>query len=447
MVLALRSFLRIAAGDKLLFWDTSQAGENLANHLVDDLIQNVHSVAGLPGAIRLLAEFSVAGVANAERIVQSTIGELTPFPAGRQGEPCTTVAAVNVIGKQCLSTGTKRNMVFGFFRCVGRAIFPDTLCSFKLLLRDDLEFGHQFGAGISAAENAHVGQVADHSSQAARMPALSRAGTVSSIVQIGGNPLCAVTLVYIFIEDQPNDFGFLLVDMQFVEFVLALVDAATFHKVITIRRTAALEVSFFHKLPQAGTGTDRSFFAFAVCLPEADIVQQFVSVVVESLLTLLGTPFSSKTGNTKLLADTLHTCLPQESCCYFGTPDPAALEADELYVGFWTDKGTADESTSDFLKLLHGKNIFLFGTAGFGGSEEYFSKILKKAEHSLDRSNTVFGRYMCQGKMPLSVRQRYEGMKKQPIHLPNLDALIENFDNALSHPDADDLERLKQAVK
>ena len=157
--------------------------------------------------------------------------------------------------------------------------------------------------------------------------------------------------------------------------------------------------------------------------------------------------FSSKTGNTKLLADTLHTCLPQESCCYFGTPDPAALEADELYVGFWTDKGTADESTSDFLKQLHGKNIFLFGTAGFGGSEEYFSKILKKAEHSLDRSNTVFGRYMCQGKMPLSVRQRYEGMKKQPIHLPNLDALIENFDNALSHPDADDLERLKQAVK
>ena len=182
-------------------------------------------------------------------------------------------------------------MVFGFFRCVGRAIFPDTLCSFKLLLWDDLEFGHQFGAGISAAENAHIGQVADHSSQAARMPALSRAGTVTSIVQIGGDPLCAVTLVYIFVEDQPNDFGFLLVDMQFIEFVLALVDAATFHKVITIRRTAALEVSFFHKLPQAGTGTDGSFFTFSVRLPEADIVQQFVGVVVESLLTLLGTPY------------------------------------------------------------------------------------------------------------------------------------------------------------
>ena len=68
-------------------------------------------------------------------------------------------------------------------------------------------------------------------------------------------------------------------------------------------------------------------------------------------------------------------------------------------------------------------------------------------EHSLDKSNTVFGCYMCQGKMPMSVRQRYESMKKQPIHLPNLDAMIENFDKALSHPDADDLEQLKQAVR
>ena len=49
--------------------------------------------------------------------------------------------------------------------------------------------------------------------------------------------------------------------------------------------------------------------------------------------------------------------------------------------------------------------------------------------------------------MPMSVRQRYEEMKKQPIHLPDLDAMIENFDKALSHPDADDLEQLKQAVR
>ena len=99
------------------------------------------------------------------------------------------------------------------------------------------------------------------------------------------------------------------------------------------------------------------------------------------------------------------------------------------------------------MKQLRGKQVFLFGTAGFGGSEEYFNKILKAVQKDLHSSNTVFGCYMCQGKMPMSVRQRYENMKKQPLHLPNLDAMIENFDKALSHPDADDLERLKQAVK
>ena len=111
------------------------------------------------------------------------------------------------------------------------------------------------------------------------------------------------------------------------------------------------------------------------------------------------------------------------------------------------NNASSDNAALEVLAKLRGKKIFLFGTAGFGGSKEYFDKILKKAEHSLDKSNTVFGCYMCQGKMPMSVRQRYEEMKKQPIHLPNLDAMIENFDKALSHPDADDLEQLKQAVR
>ena len=154
--------------------------------------------------------------------------------------------------------------------------------------------------------------------------------------------------------------------------------------------------------------------------------------------------FSSKTGNTKLLADTLHACLPQENCCYFGTPDPAAMEADDLYVGFWTDKGKADTDTLDFLQQLRDKRVFLFGTAGFGGSAEYFEQILAAVQKSLDESNTVIGTYMCQGKMPMTVRQQYEKMLQQPNHAPNLEMLIENFDKALAHPDAADLDQLRK---
>ncbi len=62
-------------------------------------------------------------------------------------------------------------------------------------------------------------------------------------------------------------------------------------------------------------------------------------------------------------------------------------------------------------------------------------------------SNVIVGEYMCQGRMPQSVRERYLKMKEAPDHPANLDVLIQNFDCALSHPDADDLERLRQAVR
>ena len=98
------------------------------------------------------------------------------------------------------------------------------------------------------------------------------------------------------------------------------------------------------------------------------------------------------------------------------------------------------------LEQLRGRKIFLFGTAGFGGSEAYFQAILDKTKAIIDDSNTVIGTYMCQGKMPLSVRERYVKTKEQPDHMPNIDAMIENFDKALSHPDADDLAKLANLV-
>ena len=156
--------------------------------------------------------------------------------------------------------------------------------------------------------------------------------------------------------------------------------------------------------------------------------------------------FSSRTGNTRKLADTIRGALPDARCAYFGEAKSADPDAEMIYVGFWTDKGTADQACLELLGRLRNKKIFLFGTAGFGGSEAYYQNILANVRKSVDASNRVIGEYMCQGKMPLSVRERYEKMKEQPEHPANVDALIENFDRALAHPDADDLEKLRNIV-
>ena len=156
--------------------------------------------------------------------------------------------------------------------------------------------------------------------------------------------------------------------------------------------------------------------------------------------------YSSLTGNTRMLADAVHEALPQDECEYFGAADTVIPSSELLYIGFWTDKGNADTKTLQLLSQLKNKQIFLFGTAGFGGSDIYFRKILSQVKQFVDASNVIVGEYMCQGRMPQSVRERYLKMKEAPDHPANLDVLIQNFDCALSHPDANDLEKLKEAV-
>ena len=156
--------------------------------------------------------------------------------------------------------------------------------------------------------------------------------------------------------------------------------------------------------------------------------------------------YSSTTGNTKLLAETIQNQISQESLLYFGPPQEEALKADRIYVGFWTDKGSCDRQTSAFLKTLTNQEVYLFGTAGFGENQEYFEKVLKRTEKSIPKGVSLAGSFMCQGKMPMAVRHRYEKMLKSPIRIPNLRGMIENFDKALSHPSQEDLDMLRQKL-
>lgn len=153
--------------------------------------------------------------------------------------------------------------------------------------------------------------------------------------------------------------------------------------------------------------------------------------------------YSSRTGNTELLAQRLRDSLPKEDCLYMGPLNEEALAAEKLYVGFWTDKGTCDESIAAFLRSITHQQVFLFGTAGFGGAPEYFEKILTAVKENLSETATVTGSYMCQGKMPVSVRKRYESMEESA----GRQAMLDNFDRALSHPDEQDFFALVEAAR
>ena len=162
---------------------------------------------------------------------------------------------------------------------------------------------------------------------------------------------------------------------------------------------------------------------------------------------------NSKSGNTAQLAQALREAFAASGetiVCDIELPDAPdvvqledvasqALAADAVCVGFWCDKGSCTEGVAKLLARMDGKRVFLFGTCGFGGSQEYFDQILERVKGHLPQTAELAGAFMCQGRMGPGVRARYEAMLAKNPTDARAQALIDNFDLALAHPDAEDL--------
>lgn len=157
--------------------------------------------------------------------------------------------------------------------------------------------------------------------------------------------------------------------------------------------------------------------------------------------------YSSKTGNTKIIAEAIKEELQNKNIIYFGNVSEELPKADIYIIGSWTDKGNATNDIIEVLKKIENKKIAYFGTAGYGGSEEYYKKLFEKVKININPSNEILGYFYCQGKMPIQVRARYEQMIIQNPENSKLKTAIENFDNALSHPDDTDINNVKKWVR
>lgn len=138
---------------------------------------------------------------------------------------------------------------------------------------------------------------------------------------------------------------------------------------------------------------------------------------------------------------------PAESTSSTSTIATQASEADVIFVGFWCDKGSCSPAVQHFLQGLAGKRVFLFGTCGFGESDEYFAQILERVRTYLPADAQFIGGAMCQGKMGMGVKRRYEGMLEKDPENAQARMLIDNWNKAQSHPNEDDVSRIAAAAK
>ena len=100
-----------------------------------------------------------------------------------------------------------------------------------------------------------------------------------------------------------------------------------------------------------------------------------------------------------------------------------------------------------FLGTLENQKIFLFGTAGFGGSESYFESIITDVKQYISPSNIVVDSFMCQGKMSENVLERYQKILIEQPENKNTQDMIDNYNQALSHPDMHDVLAAQVRVK
>ena len=156
--------------------------------------------------------------------------------------------------------------------------------------------------------------------------------------------------------------------------------------------------------------------------------------------------YDSVTGNTEQLAEALRFHLRGENAFLIQENVDALADCDVVFAGSWTDKGDCSEPAARFLEKLEGKNVFLFGTCGYGCSQDYFDTVLRRFSGHLQPGNRLIGSFLCQGRMPVTVVRRYEAMLEANPDSSRWEACIANYNQALSHPNADDLHMLCDAA-
>lgn len=148
--------------------------------------------------------------------------------------------------------------------------------------------------------------------------------------------------------------------------------------------------------------------------------------------------YCSETGNTRKIAYEIFSALPGQDKDIANLEETEQIpEAKTYFIGFFVNKGTCSASVIRCLEHLGGKNIALFGTCGSIPSTDYQKTVENQVSVWIESDNDYLGMYLCQGKMPIQVRKKYEAMYTEE-NKKTVDRMLANFDEAMLHPDETD---------
>ncbi len=147
--------------------------------------------------------------------------------------------------------------------------------------------------------------------------------------------------------------------------------------------------------------------------------------------------YSSKTGNTRRVAQAVFTAMGNRAYIASVDDKPDAGRYPWVIVGFWVDRGTLDTKALEFIRQLDGCKVGLIGTLGAYPDSDHARDVEKRAREIVSEKNEVLGCFLCQGKIDPELTRQFENLPPDHPHAMD-DARRERHLEAAKHPNEED---------
>jgi flavodoxin len=153
--------------------------------------------------------------------------------------------------------------------------------------------------------------------------------------------------------------------------------------------------------------------------------------------------YSSKTGNTKKIAEAIHSSLPKSELKDISDVDN--LDYDVILVGGWVDKATFDAKSLKFTETLKNRKTGFFFTLGAYPDSKHAQDCVENIQNLfLKNENEIVGHYFCQGAIDPKLMEWMSKLPANHSHAPD-EARRKRWADAASHPDNNDIAKAKEA--
>ena len=130
--------------------------------------------------------------------------------------------------------------------------------------------------------------------------------------------------------------------------------------------------------------------------------------------------YSSKTGNTKKLAEGIYKYINKNDQLDLDIKPIDEVENIENYeailIGYWVDKGGPNKEAALFMEKISNKKVGIFATLGAYPDSKHAFESLVAGENLLKENNEVIGKYICQGAISPQLIEHFKTLSADSHH-------------------------------